>query len=259
MSKYQYNLVPSPEDPRDLQFKPPFRLFAKALPSKVDLRPKLSPVVDQGALGSCTANALVSGCREYLLLNTPTKDSDRLSRLYVYFKEREAEGTVDEDAGAYIKDGCDVLLHEGVCRELLWPYNVGIFKKHPTPDCDTDAANYKITKYEKVLGIGNVKRVLADGYPLAAGMEVFSQMESVEAATSGIVRIPSIGEKPLGGHAVCVVGYVDTPRGKPGYWKGGGYLICRNSWSEKWGDKGYFYIAYDYVNLGHMYEFWRIS
>lgn len=259
LNKRKYNLVRSPEDPRDLQFKPPFRLFSKALPVSVDLRAKCPPVVDQGQLGSCTANALASGCREFLLLNTPGQKWDRLSRLYVYYEERKAEGTVNEDAGAYIKDGCDVLTHEGVCREALWPYDTNLFTQHPPVTCDVDAANYKINKYEKVSGIGNVKRVLADGFPLAMGMEVFSQMESPEAATKGIVRIPPVGEPALGGHAVCVVGYVDTPRNKPNYWKGGGYLIVRNSWGESWGDKGYFYIAYDYVNLGYAYEFWKIS
>jgi hypothetical protein len=44
-------------------------LFARqslkiVLPAEIDLRSGCSPVVDQGDLGSCTANAMGSGLRE---------------------------------------------------------------------------------------------------------------------------------------------------------------------------------------------------
>jgi hypothetical protein len=43
-------------------------------------------------------------------------------------------------------------------------------------------------------------------------------------------------EKRIGGHAVCIVGYVDSP----GYW------ICKNSWGPNWGGvgQGFFNISY---------------
>jgi len=41
-------------------------------------------------------------------------------------------------------------------------------------------------------------------------------------------------------HEVVIVGYNDDP----GYW------ICKNSWGKRWGEKGYFRIAYDDCKVG---------
>jgi C1A family cysteine protease len=176
----------------------------------------------------------------------------------MYYEERKTEGTINEDAGAYLKDGCDILVHMGVCTEASWPYDINNFKVQPPDKVLPEAAKYVITKYEKVLGIGNIKTCLASGYVLPAAMEVFAQMESADAAQTGIVRVPSPRETSMGGHAICIVGYTDTPRG-PNYWKGGGYITIRNSWGDKWGDRGYFRVAYDYVNLGYLFEAWKVS
>ena len=45
--------------------------------------------------------------------------------------------------------------------------------------------------------------------------------------------------KEIGGHWVVIVGWKDDPE-----MPAGGYWICRNSWGEKWGEKGYFKSAY---------------
>jgi C1A family cysteine protease len=258
-----YNLKPSPPDPRDYKFQAPKSLFAGALPPSVDLSPHCSPVVDQGDLGACTGNALASGLREFMLLKSG-KPLTRLSRLFVYYEERAAEGTTNEDAGANIKDGLDCLLKLGVCREELDPYNIATFTQAPTPAEVADAKNYKIGKYQRVNGVLGAKQVLASGSVLVAGMDVYQQFESDEAATTGIVRMPAFNEDPLGGHCVTVVGYTDTPLLQPGYWKGGGFFLVRNSWGTGWGlpdppHRGYFKICYDYVNHGFMDELWMAT
>lgn len=256
-TQHIYNLIPSPHDERDFLYKPPFKLFPATLPPTVDLRPLCSPIVDQGQLGSCTANALASGVREFLC-NREKQDNPRFSRLYLYYHERSMEGTTGEDSGAFIKDGCDVLLNAGICKESTWPYNVDQFKNDPPLLADTEASTYKIHTYTKVMGVQQMKQCLADGDIMASGMAVFSQMESKEATATGIVRVPTLGEQSLGGHAVCCVGYVDTPRG-PDYWAGGGYFLMRNSWGSTWGQSGYFKIAYDYVNRNFLYESWKVD
>jgi hypothetical protein len=54
----QYGWVPDLPDARDHMYAAPQPVLA-TLPSKADLRPQCPPVLDQGALGSCTANAIL--------------------------------------------------------------------------------------------------------------------------------------------------------------------------------------------------------
>jgi C1A family cysteine protease len=57
-------------------------------------------------------------------------------------------------------------------------------------------------------------------------------------------------EKLLGGHAVMAVMYDDIKK----------VFGCRNSWGDKWGDKGYFYLPYDFILDKKMAsDFWIIT
>ena len=61
--------------------------------------------MDQGQIGSCTANALVGALG--FLHGGPA--AVIASRLFVYYGERVIEGDVRQDAGAEIRDGVKVL------------------------------------------------------------------------------------------------------------------------------------------------------
>ena len=41
------------------------------------------------------------------------------SRLFVYYNERVLENTVNQDSGAYLRDGIKSLVQYGVCNENL--------------------------------------------------------------------------------------------------------------------------------------------
>jgi len=62
--------------------------------------------------------------------------------------------------------------------------------------------------------------------------------------------MPDLKERSLGGHAVIVMGYDDDTE----------CFIVKNSWGTKWGDKGYFYMPYDYLlNRNLSDDFWVIQ
>ena len=88
-----YGWLPDLPDQRDFSYSVVAPRLA-ALPAKVDLRSKCSPIENQGDIGACTAHALV-GALEFLELKDGAKFVD-LSRLFVYYNERVIEGSVDQ-------------------------------------------------------------------------------------------------------------------------------------------------------------------
>ena len=247
MAKRIYKLKPDTEDLRDRVFRASLYKTKLLLPESVDLRSGCSQVVDQGELGSCTANAIASGLREYWEL--VAGKLILLSRLWLYWEERSMEGTVDEDAGAIIRDGMKILQQLGCAPEADWPYDIQKFTQTPPEKATMDASEFKISEYHRVTNLTTLKTALAEGYPVVIGIKVYQSFESGEVAKSGIVPLPKRWEQFLGGHAVLAVGYDDAML------KGKGFVICRNSWGENWGDKGYFYLPYGYFN-GYVTDMW---
>lgn len=235
-------------DFRDFKYKVPFHIL-KALPPSVDLRPLCPPVYDQGSLGSCTANAIGSA-DQFCQMKQQGHDVFIPSRLFIYWNERDMEGTVNQDSGAYIRDGMKVVAQQGVCPEAMWPYEVARFREKPSNGCYTEAAEHQTISYNAVTQtLDELRGCLADGFPFVFGFSVYEGFESTEVAKTGIMPMPGQNESLLGGHAVKAVGYDDAKR----------WFIVKNSWGTGWGDGGYFYMPYDFiVNPNMASDFWTI-
>ncbi|MFA6357349.1 MAG: C1 family peptidase [Candidatus Omnitrophota bacterium] len=240
--KHRYGWKPDVPDQRDYRYKRGFKLF---LPQKVDLRSFCSAVEDQGSLGSCTAQALAGNVE--LLDRKIDGEYIDVSRLFIYYNERAIEGTVNEDSGAYIRNGIKSLDRWGVCSEKLLPYDISQFTKKPNNECYIDAIYKRISIYARLSGVADMLACLADGYPVVFGIGVYESFETPEVAKTGIVPMPADNEVLLGGHAVLAVGYDMAEK----------VFIVRNSWGEGWGQKGYFTLPFKYVEkLGS--DFWTI-
>ncbi|HRZ19654.1 MAG TPA: C1 family peptidase [Methanofastidiosum sp.] len=240
----KYGWKPDIPDQRDFVFKTP-RAFV-ALPPKIDLRSYCSPVENQSTLGSCTANA-IAGALEYAQIKNGLSSYEEISRLFIYYNERMMEGTIQSDAGATLRSGIKSLVKYGACSESLWPYSISKFATKPNCCSYRDATNHKVLEYQRISSLEDMKFCLASDLPFVFGISIYVSFESVEVRQTGIVPMPGIQEKCLGGHAVCAVGYDDEKE----------WLIVRNSWGNQWGDKGYFYLPYEYAEkLGG--DFWAI-
>ena len=231
IAKHTYGYKKDKKDKRDL-IHPGKKLFSP-IPKSADLRMLMTPVFAQGELGSCTANALV-GMREYLAKEKTTPVS--LSRLFVYYKEREMEGNINEDAGAEIRDGMKVLNKIGACPEIDDPYDITKFTEKPSAQAVKDAKTWTISVYRRIVSLTAAKVALAAGDPVVFGFPVYESFESDAVSETGLMVMPKAGEDILGGHAVLAVGYDDKKK----------WLIVRNSWGKDWGDKGYFYMPYKF-------------
>src|SRR6266403_2468942 len=241
-----YGWLPDLPDHRDLFYSAVAPRLVSP-PAKVDLRSKCSPVEDQGQLGSCTANALV-GALEFLEIKDGAPFVD-LSRLFVYYNERMIEGTVNQDSGAFIRDGIKSLAKLGVCTETEWPYKISMFTKKPTPACYRSAKKHRILSYHRISTTDEMRTCLAEGFPFVFGFSVYSSFESVTVARSGVLNMPTKNERVVGGHAVMAAGYDDTQQ----------RFIVRNSWGTDWGQKGYFTMPYLYLGSRNLSDdFWTI-
>jgi len=232
-----YGWQPDLPDIRDYAFSAVHAPAPGALPNKISLRAQMPPVFDQGQLGSCTANAL---CGALGFLHHGFVGS----RLQVYYDERAIEHTTRHDAGAQIRDGIKVLNKTGAAPDADWPYDISKFAKAPSKKAIKDAGAHRIATYSR-LTWHDYSRCLASGFPFVIGFTVYESFESDEVAKSGIVPMPAAGEKPLGGHAVCVIGYDMSRLDGPVY-------EVRNSWGPDWGDEGNFWIPFAYLQNGSL-------
>ncbi len=244
--KVTYGWIPDIPDQRDYLYGA-VRKIPQTLPAKIDLRSKCPPVEDQGALGSCTANALV-GALEFLMIKDKVVFTD-MSRLFIYYNERVIEHSIKTDSGAMLRDGIKTLVKQGACTEKKWPYIISKFAIKPSTACYSEALNYQILAYARINTVDEMRACLAEGFPFVFGFAVYESFESQNVAKTGIVNMPKKNESMLGGHAVLAVGYDDKTK----------RFIVRNSWGTDWGKKGYFTMPYDYLadrNLSD--DFWTI-
>jgi C1A family cysteine protease len=149
----------------------------------------------------------------------------------------------------------------GVPPEQYWSYNIPRFDEEPPSFCYSLGQNYKAVTYFRLDPPSAtptqvkdaIRTQLAAGLPSMFGFTVFSSFPRVGDRKVDI-SFPQQGDSVLGGHAVVAVGYDDarvigSERGA---------LLIRNSWGPDWGDGGYGWMPYAYVERGLADDFWSL-
>jgi C1A family cysteine protease len=245
-----YNHKKGLPDDRDVKFTMTLRALAKQnLPVIFDFRqqyPRFMPgILDQGCLGSSTATACSNAIR-FVMRKEKARDLEP-SRLYMYWFARFVERlSTDEDTGVSLRHLLASIQTYGICDESLHPYNVNTYKTKPSNSCIRSAtANATDFKYLSVnCNLSSMKQCLYAGLPIIFGMDVY---ESFESDKLGVVPMPGSSEILLGSHVALIVGYDDGKQ----------HFIVMNSWGTHWGDNGYFYLPYEY--LQYMCDLWTVK
>lgn len=221
----------------------------------IDLRSKFSNVKDQGQQGSCLSFTLTS-IFEYMMKLNLQEDCD-LSEAFLYYNARNLDQAgdvnVNTDNGTRFKPSMDSLAKYGIALEKYCSYNDEIYSKKPSEEAYKDAENRKLIKALNVnKTTAAIKSALSDGYPVAASFTLcpsfYSSGAYISMPTAEEMEALNNGENPESkhsSHAMTIVGFSDELM----------MFLVRNSWSVNWGDKGYCYIPYAYIDTPELFNY----
>lgn len=237
---------PDTYDHRDFILKAP----APALSSST-LRPNWRlNIRDQGARGTCTANGTLEAYGYDCVRDS--KSDPVLSRLFTYWVSRvKMENTpATDDSGCQIRDVVNGLRTYGSCPESMWPYSDDdtTFTLTPPSPCFAEAMNHRAVFFYRCPDLNTIKASIAQGFPVIMGFNVPENFMSPECAATGIVKMPAPTEGFVGGHCMVYAGWDDATK----------MLTGPNSWGTGWGDQGWFYMPYDFVNQGFVSDCWTL-
>jgi C1A family cysteine protease len=223
-----------PKDLRDIPASALDGAKAETLPRRVML-PKVTPVRDQGAIGSCVGFAVTAMLEN--LAYRRTWQAAQLSAFYAYFVGRVIDGSWPHDAGTYVRSVLKGIQKFGVSPEPLWPYNgYDTFKMKEAPDqfAQLQGSFHRGYTYVKLETLDALRSSIAQGYGFCGIFYLYENMYQYEQRMSGDVQMPAEHEGIRGAHSCFFLGYDDDLQ----------RLYFKNSWSRNWGNGGYGSIPY---------------
>jgi C1A family cysteine protease len=232
---------------------PPSAHRPEALPAQVDLRGYFPEVYDQQSLNACSALAC-AGLVEYFD-HRAFGNSREPSGLFLHQMTRKLLRTHD-DCGAGLRLAFKAMLRFGMPPARLWPYEAEKLSFDPEAFLYSFAESYRSLLYVRldprnacgstVLKI--LRAFLAAGFPIAFGFPV----------PSSVTHEQDIPYRPMldsvrGGQAVVACGYDDKHIGSTR-----GALLIRNAWGKTWGEQGYGWLPYRYVEEQLASDYWTL-
>ena len=206
------------------------------LPPAVDLSSDFPVPGDQGQQSSCVGWAVGYALKTYeerVEIGWSLEPQEhRFSPAYIY---NQINGGMDN--GSRISDALDLVVNQGVATLDETPYSDQDFLTQPTDAARQEAAQFKGKSWQTANGTLEIKNALANRLPVVIGIPVFEEFEHLSGPDSVYNTFNGAFK---GGHALTIVGYDDD--------RYGGAFRIINSWSQNWGDNGYFWLPYTAAN-----------
>lgn len=247
---------PDPVDTRDWRAEPVLRaarVVKPTLSERLRLDALVPEILDQGSCGSCVANAVAYALRA-AMIRTGGGLPPFASRLFLYYFARAVDGATEEDVGTYFRAAFKVIGRLGFCPETAWTYDDGPekFKRMPSADA-TRLAHDQITGfgYRRIDSTGaqrclDIRTALEARYLVVFGTQVSDKFAGWHA---GDAPLPPPGDREtiLGGHGLTLAG------------QGPGFFEGPNSWTEGYGDRGWFRMTDAYIEDPRSRDFWIVE
>ncbi len=221
--------------------------------TSVDLREYLPEVSNQRRTNASAAHACVA-LVEYFERRAHGRINP-LSTLYVYKSAHDLLG-LKSGNGVNLRSSLKVIVRFGMPPEHLWPYREDKVNCEPDAFLHSYADEYRSIIYLRLDNrnstgqdtLDRVRDFLAAGFPVAFGFPVPRSL----TRESDIPYRPALDASD-GGQAVLAVGYEDerirTSKGA---------LLVRTPWGREWGEEGYGWLPYGYVQQQLATDFWTI-
>jgi C1A family cysteine protease len=202
----------------------------------------VTSIKDQQQCGSCVSFG-VTATVESMAIIEHNKQYD-LSEAELFFCAGPQAGAGACPEGGWWPASAMPYLHDkGVSQEDCFPYSD---QQVPCKTCgERDQQAVYITKDVEIFDVNERKKYISNIGPMAGAFRVFSDFMYYK---KGVYSHVTGGQE--GGHCIQIIGYDD----KESCW------ICKNSWTEGWGDNGFFKMAYNEPDCGMdtQFPFWGV-
>lgn len=253
-----------PDPPKDVaeDFSASQVLKASRIPKSASNR-ELVDILDQGNLGSCTANAAMQAIRASQLVHGAPADVEFGSRLFAYYFARALTHETGVDSGTYLRAIFEVTNKFGFCPESAWEYDdnpnpeTGRFTRMPGMRAMRAAYDQRSpTEYRRIYETGDdrltiIKRALANRQLVVFGTDVTEDFCENNFDPGATIKPPGDAARMAGGHAMAIAGYEEI----------GNTTVFEipNSWGEGWGEQGWCRFDGSYLTHPMSRDFWIVK